>query len=157
MKAIQGSRWIGRWLGLLAVAVVLVGASACGMMMSMTNDGPERPADSEFGLGPRRTAEGLYQVTLEPAEPLVQRKLLKLHVRVLDRAGQPVRDAGMSVDGGMPEHGHGLPTRPRMTRQLDDGRYEIDGVRFNMGGWWEFRLAISAPGGTDSVTFNIDL
>ena len=26
-----------------------------------------------------------------------------------------------SIDGGMPEHGHGLPTRPRVTRHLIDG------------------------------------
>lgn len=157
MKAIHGSRRIRQWLIVAATAAVATGAGACGMMMSMTHDGPDRPAESEFGLGPRRSAAGLYLVTLEPMEPLVQRKLQKVHVRVLDAAGQPVHDAGMSVDGGMPEHGHGLPTRPRMTRRLENGRYEIDGVRFNMGGWWEFRLAISAPAGTDSVTFNIDL
>jgi hypothetical protein len=57
----------------------------------------------------------------------------------------------------MPQHGHGLPTRPRVTRNLGGGVYEIEGVRFNMGGWWEFKLAISAPGGSDRVTFNLAL
>jgi hypothetical protein len=57
----------------------------------------------------------------------------------------------------MPQHGHGLPTRPRVTRNLGDGAYEIEGVRFNMGGWWEFKLAIAGPRGTDTVTFNLDL
>jgi hypothetical protein len=80
-----------------------------------------------------------------------------VHVRVVDAAGRPVDGAGMTVDGGMPQHGHGLPTRPRMTGGLGDGRYEIDGVRFNMGGWWEFKLAIRAHAGADSVTFNLDL
>jgi hypothetical protein len=36
-----------------------------------------------------------------------------------------------------------------------EGRYLIEGVRFNMGGWWELRLDISSPAGEDGVTFNL--
>jgi hypothetical protein len=57
----------------------------------------------------------------------------------------------------MPEHGHGLPTQPRVRRALGDGVYEIEGLRFNMGGWWELKLAIESPAGADSVTFNLSL
>ena len=35
--------------------------------------------------------------------------------------------------------------------------YEIEGVRFNMGGWWEFKLAIDASAGADRITFNLSL
>jgi hypothetical protein len=35
--------------------------------------------------------------------------------------------------------------------------YEIEGVRFSMGGWWELKLAIESPAGVDSVTFNLSL
>jgi hypothetical protein len=42
-------------------------------------------------------------------------------------------------------------------RNLGDGIYEIEGVRFNMGGWWEFKLVIAASSGGDVVTFNLDL
>ena len=152
------AKWNGmRRLVVGAVAVVLVTTvAACGHMMMMMHGGPERPAESEFGLGPRPTSAGLYRVTLEPVQPLVTRKLQKVQVRVVDAAGQPVDVAAMTVDGGMPQHGHGLPTRPRMTRRVDAGVYEIDGVRFNMGGWWEFKLAITAPAGADSVTFNLN-
>jgi len=148
-------RRAARIAGLAVLATVVV--AACGHVTMMMRGGVERPAESEFGLGPRPTATGLYRVTLEPVEPLAKRKLQKLQVRVVDAAGAPVDGASMEVDGGMPQHGHGLPTRPRMTRRLGDGLYEIDGVRFNMGGWWEFKLAITAPAGADSVTFNIDL
>lgn len=155
MTNMRGNR--GRWLAGAAVLLAAVAISGCGMLMAMVHGGPERPADSEFGLGPRASVAGLYAVTLEPVEPLAKRKLQKVHVRVLDASGRPVDDATMTVDGGMPQHGHGLPTRPRMTGGLGNGRYEIDGVRFNMGGWWEFKLAIRAAAGTDSVTFNLDL
>jgi hypothetical protein len=68
-----------------------------------------------------------------------------------------VEGATITVDGGMPQHGHGLPTSPRVTKSHGDGVYQIDGVRFNMGGWWEFRLAIASPAGADTITFNLDL
>ena len=38
-----------------------------------------------------------------------------------------------------------------------EGVYEIEGVRFNMGGWWEFTLAITGTAGADRVTFNLQL
>lgn len=76
---------------------------------------------------------------------------------VRDAEGRAIDEAQISIDGGMPQHGHGLPTRPRVTRSLGDGIYEIEGVRFNMGGWWEFKLAIAGSRGPDTVTFNLAL
>lgn len=152
----QSGRALALRLVFTAVAVI-GGLGACGHLMEMLHGGAERPAEAEFGLGPRVSQTGIYSVTLEPVAPLAKRTLQKVRVRVLDQSGQAVDGAGIEVDGGMPEHGHGLPTRPRMTQQLGDGRYEIDGVRFNMGGWWEFKLAISAGARTDTVTFNLSL
>lgn len=150
-------RSVRRWLiGGMAAALVLT-VSACGVVMAMMHGGPERPPESEFGLGSCVSASGLYRVTLAPVEPLAKRKLQQVQVVVQDAAGQPVEGASLEVDGGMPQHGHGLPTRPRMTKRLGEGRYQVDGVRFNMGGWWELKFAVSAAAGTDSVTFNLSL
>ena len=115
------------------------------------------PAQAEFGLGPRTSSQGVYTATLEPAEPLRRRQLQKIVVRVADANGRPIDGASISIDGGMPEHMHGLPTRPRVTRSLGSGMYEIEGVRFSMGGWWELKLAIESPAGADNVTFNLSL
>ena len=135
-------------LMLVTVAPALQGCSHAMMMMRGT--GARRPAATEFGLGPRSSAAGRFVATLEPAQPLRPRQMQIVRVVVRDAAGR-------AIDGGMPEHGHGLPTRPRMTRALGDGLYEIEGVRFNMGGWWEFRLAITSAHGVDTVTFNLAL
>jgi len=116
-----------------------------------------RPASSEFGLGPRRSASGIYVATIEAQQPLRPRRMQSVRVLIRDAAGVPVDVAVITIDGGMPQHGHGLPTRPRVTQNLGGGAYEIDGLRFNMGGWWEFRLAISGPAGEDAVTFNFDI
>jgi hypothetical protein len=70
--------------------------------------------------------------------------------------GAPVSGARIEVGGGMPQHHHSMPTRPAVTRSLDDGRYVIGGVKFSMTGWWELKLKIdSANGGQDDATFNI--
>ena len=142
-------------LALMAVAVSMTACSHAMMMMHGT--GAKRPAATEFGLGPRTSPTGRYVATLEPATPLRPRKMQTVRVAVRDAEGHAIDEAQISIDGGMPQHGHGLPTRPRVTRSLGDGIYEIEGVRFNMGGWWEFKVAIAGPRGTDTVTFNLSL
>ena len=68
--------------------------------------------------------------------------------------GAPVAQARIKIDGGMPQHGHGLPTKPQVTRELSGGGYLIEGMKFSMTGWWEIKLAIDSPEGADQVTFN---
>jgi hypothetical protein len=136
---------------------ILIGLSAlAGGHLLMMGANP-RPAKSEFGLGPRASEARMYTATLVPAAPLKTRKMQTVQVTVADAQGQPVDGAAITVDGGMPQHGHGLPTRPRVTRSFGNGVYEIEGVRFNMGGWWEFTLSIATASGTDRVTFNLSL
>ena len=54
----------------------------------------------------------------------------------------------------MPRHGHGLPTQPRVTREIDAGVYALEGMKFSMTGWWELKLSIQGPSGADKVSFN---
>jgi hypothetical protein len=145
-------------LVLALAATTAVAATGCGHLMMMAHGRHvERPAATEFGTGPRPSAARQFTATLQPDQPLRPRRMQTVRVRLTDAAGAPVENATILVDGGMPEHGHGLPTRPRMTRAIEPGLYEIEGVRFNMGGWWEFKLAIDAQGGSDVVTFNLVL
>ena len=138
--------------------VAAVAATGCGhLMMMMHPSGVARPAETEFGTGPRASASRQFTATLQPDQPLRPRRMQTVRVAITDAAGAPVDNATIQIDGGMPQHGHGLPTRPRVTRALGNGLYEIEGVRFNMGGWWEFKLAINAPSGSDIVTFNLAL
>lgn len=142
----------------IQVAIVLgvtPGVSAEPIQSFFGGSKIERPAASEFGFGPRPSANLVYTATLQPAQPLRLRQLQTLPVRIVDAKGRPVDGATIAIDGGMPEHSHGLPTRPLVKRYLGDGVYEIEGLRFSMGGWWELKLAIEAPEGADRVTFNL--
>ncbi len=65
--------------------------------------------------------------------------------------GAPVEGAIIEVDGGMPKHDHGLPTRPRVTEDLGGGDYRLEGLRFHMRGAWEIVLTISTDDGVSTV------
>ena len=138
------------------LATVLVGTAACTPVLAHNGE-IHKPAASEFGFGPRASTSRVYSVTLQPVQPLRLRQLQTVTILVADAKGEPIDGAAIRVDGGMPEHGHGLPTQPRVTRTLGGGLYEIEGVRFSMGGWWELKLAIDSSAGADSVTFNLSL
>ena len=158
MNTAQRSKSIYQPAVIFAVIMAsAIGLSACGHVMMMAGKSAQRPAATEFGLGPRPSAQGRYLATLEPSAMLRPRKMQTVHVVVTDADGRPVDGAAIVIAGGMPQHGHGLPTRPRVTKSLGDGVYEIEGVRFNMGGWWEFKVVIEAAPGADTVTFNLDL
>lgn len=112
------------------------------------------PKDLDLALT-HPSVENKYVVTLQPpAKPPAINQLHAWQVKVATPAGAPVRQAHIRVDGGMPQHGHGLPTRPQVTREIVDGTYRIEGMKWSMTGWWEIKLAIDGPAGTDRVTFN---
>ena len=112
------------------------------------------PKDLDLALT-RPTVDTKYLVTLQPpSRPAAINQLHAWQVKVTSPAGVPVANARIRVDGGMPQHGHGLPTRPQVTRELPDGGYLIEGMKFSMTGWWEIKLAIDTAEGADKVTFN---
>lgn len=106
----------------------------------------------------RPSLANAYQVSIRPIDDDIEiNKIHSWEIQLAGAAGEPVRNARILVDGGMPQHGHGLPTKPRVTAELADGRYRVDGVKFSMTGWWELKLDIDAGKGRDQVTFNLVL
>jgi hypothetical protein len=78
-----------------------------------------------------------------------------LHIE--SESGELVTGASIEVTGGMPAHDHGLPTRPRVIEELEDGNYRLDGMRFHMAGDWELTISIVADGKTDTVIVALHL
>ncbi len=131
----------------LAVAALL----AAGCMMSRPN--PDADTSTH-----RVSKAGRYEVFYEPSVvPVPKRALHTWTVHVRTRDGRPVDGAELRIDGGMPAHGHGLPTQPVVREALGDGRYVIEGMKFNMGGYWVVDLAIASAEGTDDVRFELNL
>jgi hypothetical protein len=134
-------RSFARLLGVAALISPLVACSA-------------PPADLDLSL--RRTrVDKQFVVSLEPpATPAAINQIHSWKVRVASPAGAPVTNARIAVDGGMPQHHHGLPTQPQVTQELGEGLYLMEGMKFSMTGWWEIKLAIQTPAASDTVTFN---
>jgi hypothetical protein len=112
------------------------------------------PKDLDLSLR-HPSVQGRYVVQMEP--PAAAPAINQIHawqIKVSSPDGAPVRNARIAVDGGMPQHGHGLPTRPQVTREVADGTYLMEGMKFSMTGWWEIKLAIQATGGPDTAVFN---
>ncbi|MEO6186637.1 MAG: FixH family protein [Steroidobacteraceae bacterium] len=113
-----------------------------------------RPTNLDLALNKASTT-GAYAVALVP--PATAPAINQIHswtVKLSDSAGSPIHGALFTVDGGMPQHGHGLPTKPRVTSELENGTYRLDGMKFSMTGWWVIKLNIQGPKGADTVTFN---
>jgi hypothetical protein len=142
------------WTGGILGGLVLAFAIFTGVMMTRMSD---VPSDLDYSTT-RSSDNGLFTVSYTPSTgtvPVNQIHQWTLHVETTD--GQIVEDATISVDGDMPQHGHGLPTRPQVTEYLGNGDYLVEGLKFQMGGLWLMDFTITANGQADAVHFNMML
>lgn len=130
----------------IAIKVLLsVVLSASIAVPAIAQDAPAGKTPAESTWPALTNSEGgHFRVELQPVEKRIPlRTFHKWLLRLETDDGKPVAGAHVQVDGGMPSHGHGLPSRPKV-KPLGDGRYLIEGVQFNMGGEWEMNLGIKA-------------
>ncbi len=131
-----------------AVSTLLM--SGC-MMLS------KPPADLDYSRT-RTSNSGAYRGTIHPqGDSIPQGKLQSWTLHLENMEATPVDSVAITVDGGMPQHGHGLPTKPRVTRALGDGNHLVEGMKFNMGGWWVVKFAMRTSAGSDTLVFNLKL
>lgn len=110
----------------------------------------------------RRTQVGRYQVKLElEPEPPPLGELFRVRATVTLRDGRPVETAKVEVDAQMPQHEHGMETRPRLRPgecdaedrcKFPDGIYIFDGFKFHMSGDWTLLVHVEGPRGPDSTS-----
>lgn len=132
------------------LGVALTAAAVHGVMMLM-------PAPADLDLSHTRTSEaGAFVASIEPG-PITMGEPQTWTVEVTMTDGSAVGVNDITVDGGMPRHGHGLPTEPRVARDLGDGRFEVENLLFTMAGWWVVNIHVETPAGEDQATFNLTL
>jgi hypothetical protein len=137
------------------LGLVLLGGIIFAVMMIRMMAPP--PSDLDLSTT-RLTEQGMYRATIAAQiDPIVINQIHEWTIHIETPDGQPVEEAEIIVDGGMPQHGHGLPTKPMVTRYLGNGDYLIEGMKFNMPGWWELKFQVTSNGRTDNVTFNLVL
>lgn len=127
-----------RWFTKAPVVAVLLGA----MLMPVSQ--------------PASAGEIIVTYTTPDGPPEINR----MHSWILfveSDSGEPIEGADIEVDGGMPAHDHGLPTRPRVTEELGGGYYRLDGVRFHMSGYWEMVIHIRSDIAEETVVVALTL
>jgi hypothetical protein len=140
------------------VLVPCAGAGlGCGERERAHDDQPqtpvEKPADDL-----RPTDAGLYRVGLRPrVEPAPVGPLHEWVLTVRDSSGGPFTPLRIAIDGGMPQHGHGFMTAPRVTGPLGPDEYLIEGMRFHMAGEWVIRVELVGERGADVATFKVQV
>jgi hypothetical protein len=128
----------------MAASIVLAGLAAC---MSP-------PTGLDVSLD-HLSKQGRYEVAVQPvAGPAPLNRMHAWSIQLRSPSGTPVNGAHISIDGGMPQHGHGFPTQPRVTRELGDGRYLVEGMKFSMPGWWQIKVKVDGSAGQDEAAFN---
>ena len=132
-------------LGTTAALVSAAYLTACG----------SPPHDLDLTLQHPST-QGQFVVGLTPPSsgPVID-QIQTWQLRVSSPDGTPVSQARILFTGGMPQHGHGFPTQPRVTREISPGVYALEGVKFSMSGWWDMRLGIKAGERSDTAVFNV--
>jgi hypothetical protein len=90
-------------------AMIFVGGAASAGLFG-------RPLpDLDLSLS-KATEAGRYIAAIAPVhEPVTVGRMHAWTVTLATKAGVPVSAATIGIDGGMPRHGHGLPTAPAVT------------------------------------------
>lgn len=103
------------------------------------------------------SAEGKYFGHIKnQAATLRLNEIHEWHLWLTDPEGRPVTHAQVDIQGDMPGHVHGMPTRPRVVSEKAPGQYVIGGMKFQMRGWWVMTFRIKTQDyGEDRITYNI--
>ena len=104
------------------------------------------------------TDKSLYRISISPQIdpiPIARLHSWVIHVETVD--GSVFTPRQLVLTGGMPGHGHGLPSKPQVTKSLGNGDYLIGGMEFNMSGVWQLLVGVTGPDGPDQVTFEISI
>ena len=89
------------------------------------------------------SSEGYRVKIYSELTPLQINRIHGWKLVIEDAGGRPVQAARVEVSGGMPDHDHGLPTRPMITGEVEPGHYRLDGLRFHMPGRWQVFVSIN--------------
>lgn len=99
------------------------------------------------------SARKKYIVTYKAPMPLPLNKLHSWDIMIADQRRIAVAGVKVTVGGGMPAHGHGLPTKPVVVETGMPGMYRLDGMKFTMPGEWVVRIHIDDKLETDTAEF----
>lgn len=108
-------------------------------------------------VSPAAFADELLVTYSSPDGPPVINRMHSWILHVASDRGVGIEGAIIDVEGGMPAHNHGLPTKPRVTEDLGGGDYKLEGMRFHMSGDWEIVVVVTTEEGTSTSIISLRL
>ncbi|RMF74767.1 MAG: hypothetical protein D6744_14170 [Planctomycetota bacterium] len=116
----------------------------------------ETPAPDEPASVMSNDGAFVVRFKTEPS-PIPSNELFEIIAEVATAGGESLPDdADLQVDAAMPEHNHGMITRPKVTR-LPDGRYRARGMLFHMPGRWVIYFDVTRGGVTSRAEAEVVL
>jgi hypothetical protein len=118
---------------------------------------PEELNVSSFQISQTQKLFGHIEVEPGPDGPrtIPVNEIHRWRIVLSDLAGQPLQGARISIAGKMPGHAHGLATQPEVSSEVAPGVYAVDGMKFQMHGWWVIDFNVEHAGGKDVVRYNL--
>lgn len=101
--------------------------------------------------------DGLHTIFWRPTEgeDIPKNEEFALEVR-LEKNGEAVSGAALSVRGWMPDHQHGMARQPRVS-ELGGGRYRVDGMLLHMRGHWQLFFDVTDDFAHTTFAFDLQL
>jgi hypothetical protein len=117
---------------------------------------PTPPIQQRFSS---RSRAGTYLITWESiGGPIPLNELFELDVTLMlaGDAPVPVTGAQVYVQASMPQHNHGMLREPQ-SREVQPGRYRVEGMLLHMTGYWQISLDVVKNGIAESTDFEVTL
>jgi hypothetical protein len=96
-----------------------------------------------------------YRATPHPI-PLNELFEVSVWVYPAQDRSRALTDVNLHADAAMPEHDHGMNTRPKVQAN-PDGSFKISGMQFHMPGHWQLYLDVTRGSVTERAQFDIEL
>ena len=150
--------WMNGWFRRRPPKLHIVRAVSALFVASISLLHPSNVLVAEEGTGTWASRAGHFVASFQSElDPLAINRIHSWTLVVRDAEGRPVSGADIVVSGGMPAHNHGLPTQPRVTEELGNGRYLVEGMRFHMQGEWTVDVVIETDTAKDVVRIGLTL
>jgi hypothetical protein len=142
----------------LCSAMVALGTLSPVWAQNTPNHNRPKPVNVDRENRSQFSAKKAYRVIYTPVpDPIPLNKHFTLKLVVQDANNRPIDNAKIVVDAGMPEHNHGMNVKP-VVKALGKGLFEVKGLLFHMGGYWEIYVDVQAPGKPkERATFGLTL
>lgn len=143
------------------LALLMISVAGCAQQKKNIVAGGNRETVSASTPGAHRVTSnaGTFDIVFvtEPS-PIPMNEPFEIRACITAPSGDAQAPGNLSlfVDAAMPEHQHGMNTRPHV-EPAENGCYHIEGMLFHMLGRWELYFDITRDGITERAQTEINL